>query len=484
MPTVPPLFMRTKFPLLPIAGLLLIPLSLMAARFPDVPASNPHRTAIEQLADLGVIGGNPDGTFHPLDPVNRAAMLKMLYKAAKMEPQKVGGCFSDVEQGSWYELYVCDAATKGFVKGYGADGPPEKRTFKPAQPVTRSEAIKLTIAVFGIPQAELSAVVKAYTDVGAAEWFAPYIHTALVTKILPIAGQDGGMFRPSQLLERGEAAAYIWNALPVRQMIKLGTSSSAVSPAVTGSGAVSGETEIEKRAAKVRLILQQEQKALERSQANTRAITIPFTDKKTFDGKTPFSYEFTLTSSIVVDIQTALTDWDSGSLTCRLYHLGRSGFSQEYYLGFQDGKNCIIRAALGAGSWRLQLEPEKLSPSFTITAKIIKGDGNDGFTQAAALPLGQVRSDSLEGGDLEDWYTFTIPSDAKTVSDRGREMVLRVSSADALGCIIYPLDDVDQYGFSGPECGLKYLYPPGTYMVSVRHGIPLTVRQSFSIQIK
>ncbi len=472
--------MRTRLSVVLTLSLLIVSFPVFALRFPDVSSKYPHRQAIEKLTDAGVISGNPDGTFRPTDPVNRAAMLKMLYIAAKIEPEKVGGCFSDIAIDSWYEFYVCDAYGKGFVKGY--DG----GVFKPGQPVTRAEALKLAVVVFGIPEADLNAQVKMYTDVSASDWFAGYVHTALVEKILPIPGQDGELYHPAQIMERGEAAAYIWNAMAAHSLARSRASSSVIVSETPGdsNAASSAMTELEKRAAAALRVIEQERKAMEHAQANTKNVTVPFSDKNTFDGKTPFSYEFSVTSAMVVDIQTAITEWNNGSLTCRLYHLGRSGFSQEYYLGFQDGKNCIIRAALSPGNWRLQLEPEKLAPMYSVSVKTTTGDGNDGFSQAATLPLGKARSDSLDTGDLEDWFTFTVPKNPTVAEDVGRQMVLEVSSADPVGCLIYPLDDVDQYGFKGPECGFRYTYPPGTYMASVRHGVPLSVRESYSIQIK
>lgn len=479
--------MRRTFFLLLVVAVLLVPFVTSAIRFPDISSNFAHKTAVEELSDIGVINGNPDGTFRPHDPINRAAMLKMLYKAAKRDPEKAGGCFGDIEQGSWYEMFVCDAVVHGFVQGYSmADG---ARVFKPAQPVTRAEAIKLTLAVLGIPDAELSAAVTMYSDVDAADWYARFVHTALAEGILPIPGQDGATFSPHQLLERGEAAAYIWNALPVRQRMKLSpasSSSSVSSLSDEAAGAVSAAlSEIEKRAQAAERVAEQERKALERAQANTSAVSVPFSDKRTFDGRTTFSYEFSVTAVTMVDVLAAPTDWNMGTITCRLYHLGRSGFTQEYYLGFQDNKNCLIHAALAPGNWRLELKPEQLSPTFTVSVKTGgKSDGNDGFAQAATLPLGQPRSESLTPGDLEDWYTFKVPNDEKIELDGGREMVLRVSSEDPLGCLIYPLDDVDQYGFTGPECGYKYLYPAGTYMVSVRHAPPLGTKQTYTIQVQ
>ncbi len=461
-----------------LAAAMLLPLFASAARFPDVPATYPYGTAIQKLTDAGVIGGNPDGTFRPGDPVNRAAMLKMLYIASKKTPEKVGGCFSDVLEGSWYESYVCDASTHGYVQGY--DG----GVFKPGQPVTRAEALKLALVIFGIPEADINLAVDMYADVKAGDWFARHVHTALARKVLPLlkdgspaAATAGTLLLPNQIIDRGEAAAIVWSASRAQLLAPASSvSSSSVNPAA--------QSDTEKRAAAALRVIAQEEAALARVKANTKSVSVPFADQGTFDGRQTFSYEFTVTASQqVVDIIASINDWNSGSLTCRLYHLGRSGFSQEYYLGFKDGKNCMIRVALSPGSWRLELQPEQLAPKFSVAIKEATGDGNDGFVQAGVLPIGNVRTGDLTTGDLEDWYTFSVLKDPRAV-EQGKDLAVMLSSTDQLGCVIYSLDDVDQYGFVGPECGKRYHYGPGTYMISVRHGLPLGVRQSYSIQVK
>lgn len=465
--------------------LLLMPFVADAAAFSDVPSGYAHERAIERLSEIGVIGGNPDGTFRPRDPVNRAAMLAMLYRAAKKTPEKTGGCFPDVQDGSWYESTVCDAAKKGYVQGYaGSDG---RNTFKPGQPVTRAEAIKLTLVIMNIPEADLSSNVAMYDDVAAADWHARYVHTALAHAVLPIPGQERPDFSPGTILERGEAAAYVWNALEASHSLPSSSASSdstATSPVQDEAASASALSEIEKRAAAALRTIAQEEAALKRIQENTRDVISPFSDRGTFDGKLPFSYRFRVSDPAMVGITATITDWTMGAVTCRLYHLGRSGFSQEYYLGFEDGKNCVIHAALSPGNWRLELTPAVLSAPFSVNVRQITGDGNDGFSQAEILPIGQVRTNELGAGDLEDWFTFTVPKDAETIANGGREMTLSIASVLHPGCVIYPLDDVDVYGFRSPDCEHKYLYPPGIYMVSIRHAQPISVRQTYTIQIK
>ena len=87
--------------------LFLQPVLTHASLFPDVSDGYIHREAIERLANVQVINGNPDGTFRPDASVNRAAMLKMLYKARGKTPDPLSvRCFSDVEIGKIGRAHV------------------------------------------------------------------------------------------------------------------------------------------------------------------------------------------------------------------------------------------------------------------------------------------------------------------------------------------------------------------------------------------
>lgn len=460
-----------------------------AVKFPDVPATYPHKADIEQLSEKGVIGGNPDGTFKPTNPVNRAAMLKMLYLASGRVPGAEGGCFIDVEKESWYESYVCDAHASGFVQGYES---PKGNMFKPAQPVTRAEAIKLTLAVFGIPMANLNAPVTMYKDIKTGEWHTIYIHTALALGILPIAGQDGEEFKPASLLERGEAAAYINHALPYRprgevSVVPTSSSSSAAdlkaSVITEDSSSSAKQTEAERRAEAAKRIAAQEAAALEKAKANSKAVNIPFAEKREFNGQEPYSYTFPINGTFTVEFTVHL-DSRGGTVSCRLYNVGRSGFSQEYYLGFgdEDTGTCVLRATVSPGNWLFQVDGNIANEVFTVDARKVQGNGNDGFSQAVSIPLNAARTGLLDDGDHADWYKFIVPSTQEVADFGGLKVRVHAIPVGEVGCIIYPMFDVDQFGFVGPQCEKDELLKPGTYVVGVQHP-KLREKQAYTVKV-
>lgn len=464
----------TRF-LLPAArkaalGVIILPIVASAASFPDVTSSYPHRTAVLGLADMGVIGGNPDGTFKPYDPVDRASMLKMLYKAAgKTADASKTKCFPDVVSGSWYENIVCDAVARGYVQGYDSG-----KSFKPGRAVTRAEALKLSIAVFGIAQADGDA--SRYTDVTAADWFMPYVRTALARNILPIPGQEGPAYRPNMPLERGQAAAYIWNALTV----KPGQDAPAVSrPSSSASSSASAVTGRDKELAEQRA---SEEKSLAQDLANMYRQSFPFTATKTFSGKHALSFRFVASAAVTTDISAELGT--KGAVSCRLYRLLNDAISTEYYLGHQEGQFCYLRVALAAGEYQLDVQGTVTDAKVSVNVVSSKGDGNDGFGEAKSLEMGKLRLDALEANDLGDWYSFKITHSTSVNDEPGQSRVVTLTATEKLGCIIYPLEDVDMFGFDTPVCNKTFLYPVGTYLVNIRHALPRAERQTYSIQVK
>jgi len=427
-----------------LAVLVAFPLTVGTAAasifFPDVPVSSVHYQAIEALVNAGVIDGNPDGTFQPEQLVNRAAFLKMLYKAKGKVPDPSSvRCFRDVIPESWYESFVCDAAANGYVNGY-PDG-----NFRPAQEVNRVEALKMIMTVFGIDVQEISAEAKdvvKFVDVSTSAWYTKYLYAAYVKEILPIPGQEGARFYPESALLRGEAAAYIYNALNV-EFFESRSSSSQTSSERALSESEGAQSEGSEQSS---------------SAANILSVSFPFETGGKFDGKKPFAYVFDIDTPT-----TAFTEVTAGTgkISCRLYLLEESGFADEYFLGHQEGGSCYLQTALNAGSYQLQLQP-------TVA---------DGFREASRLYERIPQTAVLGLDDLHDWYSFVVPSEAS--------MTVEVTNPLEISCLVYAMADVDLFGFSGPECGQSYSYPPGTYYVAVSRAVASKLsRKTYTIQLR
>ncbi|MFH0851774.1 MAG: S-layer homology domain-containing protein [Candidatus Peregrinibacteria bacterium] len=433
-----------------------------AAIFPDVPTSHVYREPVEALVNAGVVTGNPDGTFAPERKVNRAEMLKMLYKATGKQPDSASrACFTDVERLSWYESYVCDAAAHHYVEGY-SDG-----TFRPDSSVNRVEAIKMIMQVFGIPAEEVGEqarqVVK-FVDVSISAWYTKYLYAAYVKGILPIAGQDVSRFYPDWPLLRGEAAAMIFNGLHADLVERRQQNNSS---SVGSQGAASSTASTASRSSSSSSVA-----------ANVEyEVPFPFESAGKFNQRKSLTYIFALDHAAVVSTVVTLQQGQQGAISCRLYLMAESGFSFEYYIGFQEGDSCMLKTALRPGNYRLQLQPTFANTTFNVkSTETTTGDGSDGFAQAQSLPMNLARTGTLAPGDLEDWYTFTI---AGTQS-----LQVTVSDSTQLSCLIYPMEDVDLFGFSGPACNQHYEFQPGTYVIAVGRKFPSDARQTYTIVVQ
>lgn len=409
-------------------GLLFPLLTLAAGIFPDVPDSHPFKSEIESLARASIINGNPDGKYYPERSVNRAEFLKLLYTATGREPQILSGCFTDVAQGSWYEAYVCDASSKanGFVQGY-SDG-----KFRPASPVSRTEALKMTFMVFGLSAPEVSSsdqdLIK-FVDISVSAWYSRYIIAAYKIGLLPIAGQSGSRFYPDRELNRGEAAAYIFNAQNLRTVSSSSSSTSSIQSSTSSE-----------------------------SNDLIKNVTFPFSDADKVTTTKPISYDFTLTNAkTVVSVKTDIVGFYTADITCRLYLMNSDGFSTEYYLGVQTPGKCVMNVSVGPGKYHLQLQPSAPNISYTVDVKVGSSDGNDGFIDALRVQTTAPRTGVLQPNDLYDWYIFSV--------DHSMTATVDVTGTSKVNCIIYTPPEVDQFGFTGPECGKPYQFVSGNVYV-------------------
>ena len=92
---------------------------VFAKEFSDVPREHASTVAISTLSEEGVISGRPDGSYGPEEVVNRAAALKLILIGAgiSLEENISESGFSDVPLDQWYVPYVVTAARIGVVNG-------------------------------------------------------------------------------------------------------------------------------------------------------------------------------------------------------------------------------------------------------------------------------------------------------------------------------------------------------------------------------
>lgn len=85
--------------------------------FSDLDSSNKYYEAVTFLIDKGVISGYPDGTFRPNDKVNRVEALKFILESIQADLVSGQPPFSDVEAAQWYNDYLYTGYEKSIVNG-------------------------------------------------------------------------------------------------------------------------------------------------------------------------------------------------------------------------------------------------------------------------------------------------------------------------------------------------------------------------------
>lgn len=150
-----------------------------------------YKAAVEYVQSNNIVKGYEDKTFKPNNPINRAEFTKILIlaktgsePAAPQEP-----CFPDVENGVWFERYVCYAKSSNILGGY-PDG-----SFRPTSNINFAEASKIFSNTFGL---EVAAAPE-----GQA-WYMPFIETLSQKKAIP-----GSISKHNHNITRAEMAEMI-----------------------------------------------------------------------------------------------------------------------------------------------------------------------------------------------------------------------------------------------------------------------------------
>lgn len=182
---------------------------VQAADFSDVPETSQYYNAINELVASGIINGYEDGTFKPDNTITRAEFSKLL--AVSSAPMGYlftanATTFSDIPDMNadhgWAVPYITYAVSTKAVNGY-TDG-----TFRPGNPVTYGEAIKMIVCTLGYGPV---------ADTTLTPWYQGYLNIAQQIGLNKGAASTGDALAP-----RGIIAQLISNMLDCPPLIQTG----------------------------------------------------------------------------------------------------------------------------------------------------------------------------------------------------------------------------------------------------------------------
>lgn len=172
--------------------------------FKDVPTTHSNYKAIQYMQEKGYIGGYPDGTFHPQEPITRkhvATLLDKVLKLPKLTTNQVK--FSDVPKSHPYYTSIMKLSEAGIVNG-GTDG-----RFNPDAPITRIQMAKVLDLAFDLHMTSQNAFYDVYPD----HW--GYVHANALFASGVAKGYQGE-FTPNESVTRAHYAEFLYRAILVK----------------------------------------------------------------------------------------------------------------------------------------------------------------------------------------------------------------------------------------------------------------------------
>ncbi|PIQ76786.1 hypothetical protein COU78_04310 [Candidatus Peregrinibacteria bacterium CG10_big_fil_rev_8_21_14_0_10_49_24] len=147
-------------------------------RYNDTSKNTNGAVAISTLTDMGILEGNPDGSFRPYAYLNRAEFIKIVMSLVPEDGTNHGrNCFQDFPSDIWYAAPVCRAKALGIVQGNAIPGvPKEAWNFVAERNVNFAEGVKILVELYDLP------VLPQRAGEG---WFVRYFEASL-----PILGAD------------------------------------------------------------------------------------------------------------------------------------------------------------------------------------------------------------------------------------------------------------------------------------------------------
>lgn len=164
-------------------------------------SGNTNEEAIEVAYDLGIVTGNPDGTFQPAKAVTRAEFAAMLTRALAIPQSALAGYananFKDTNGYAWAVPYLAFCNSKGIMLGDGAGNA------MPGKTITVNESVTMALRAIGYTanSSELTGV-----------WPSNYVTKAQELKLYDDVAKD------ATGVDKANAAQVIYNLLGVQKV--------------------------------------------------------------------------------------------------------------------------------------------------------------------------------------------------------------------------------------------------------------------------
>lgn len=130
-------------------------------QFSDIKESAWYYESVNAMSQAGIISGYTDGTFRPNNQITRAEFVTMIMQN-KMLSEFDTMPFTDVKSDLWSAKYIYSAYKAKYIDGY------DDNTFKPDNPITRAEAVKIINSVLG--RNDNRNEKNPFTDVKTSHW--------------------------------------------------------------------------------------------------------------------------------------------------------------------------------------------------------------------------------------------------------------------------------------------------------------------------
>ncbi|NLX64503.1 MAG: S-layer homology domain-containing protein, partial [Clostridiaceae bacterium] len=175
--------------------------------FSDVKEGSWYYSAVQYVAQNGLMFGTGNDTFSPQLATNRGMIATILYRLSG-SPETLESTFRDVIPGAYYAKAVAWAEKQGIISGYG------NGMFGPEDSITREQMAAMLWRYAGSPSADTS-VLNSFNDAGEISDYAKQALAWAYTEGI-MAGKGNGILDLKGYATRVEAAVILTNYLKTK----------------------------------------------------------------------------------------------------------------------------------------------------------------------------------------------------------------------------------------------------------------------------